>query len=569
MGNNTPQLPEQAANLNALIDSSCASYAEHNALGMALETPISYQELHDRIYVLAAQLDKGGVQFGDRVALLAENSHNWGTVYFAAVRLGAICVPILPDLPEDDVQNILTEMECRVVFTSKRQLGKVVDLDQEIDLLVTLDDYQESSGEVRNKVVPFTDFLSAAKAEFTDALKNGSLQFSEVASDHPASILYTSGTSGFSKAVVLTHANLCSNAAAAAGVVTIESDAVFLSVLPVAHTYKFTVGLLMPLLKGACVLYTDKTPTPAVLRKLCAHERPHVMLIVPLVIEKIYKKQVMPLLVKSRLLTFLCRFSWGRKLIFRRVGNKLADFFGGRLKMLAIGGAALNPEVEDFLWDSGLPFLVGYGMTEAAPLISGGPEGDRTIRSGSAGKPVAGVEVLIDHPDPKTGIGEILARGPNVMQGYWNNPEETAKTIDEQGWLHTGDLGCLDEQGNLHIKGRSKSVIVLANGENVYPEAIEHKLDSSPLTADSLVVERNGVLEALIHPDYDFIDKQVQDKSEEERQAFITSELERIRQAVNMRTGSLSRLARVVEQQEPFVKTATHKIKRYLYAEGS
>ncbi|MCW5212519.1 AMP-binding protein, partial [Desulfobulbus sp. TB] len=422
MENNTLQISGQAANLNALIDSSCASYAEHNALGMALETPISYQELHDRIYVLAACLQKEGVCFGDRVALLAENSHNWGTVYFAAVRLGAVCVPILPDLPEDDVQNILAEMECRVVFTSKRQLGKVVkvvDSDQEVKLLVTLDDYQEPDKAGWNTVLPFTDFLAAAKAEFTDALKNDSLQFAEVAGDHPASILYTSGTSGFSKAVVLTHANLCSNAAAAAGVVTIKSAAVFLSVLPVAHTYKFTVGLLMPLLKGACVLYTDKTPTPAVLRKLCAHERPHVILIVPLIIEKIYKKQVIPAVLKSRLLTFLCRFSFGRKLVFRRVGKKLADFFGGRLKMLAIGGAALNPEVEDFLWDSGLPFLVGYGMTEASPLISGGPEEDRAIQSGSAGKPVAGVKVRIDHPDPKTGIGEILARGPNVMQGYW------------------------------------------------------------------------------------------------------------------------------------------------------
>uniref|UniRef100_UPI004056A36B AMP-binding protein n=1 Tax=Candidatus Electrothrix sp. TaxID=2170559 RepID=UPI004056A36B len=305
------------------------------------------------------------------------------------------------------------------------------------------------------------------------------------------------------------------------------------------------------------------------LKKLCAHERPHVMLIVPLIIEKIYTKQVAPAVLKSRLLTFLCRFPFGRKRIYRKIGNKLAGFFGGRLKMLAIGGAALNPDVEDFLRDSGLPFLVGYGMTEASPLISGGPAGDRSIRPGSAGKPIAGVEVRIDHPDPKTGIGEILARGPNVMQGYWNNPEETAKTIDEQGWLHTGDLGCLDEQGNLHIKGRSKSVIVLANGENVYPEAIEHKLDGSPLTAGSLVVARNGVLQALIHPDYDLVDKHMQGKSKEERQAFITAELERIRQLVNMQTGSMSYITRIVEQQEPFVKTATHKIKRYLYTEGS
>ncbi|MCI5224758.1 MAG: long-chain fatty acid--CoA ligase, partial [Candidatus Electrothrix sp. AR4] len=262
MEDTTSTIQKQEKNLNALIDTSRARYAGHNALGMALETPISYQELHDRISLLAARLQKDGVRFGDRIALLAENSHNWGTVYFAAVRLGAVCVPILPDLPEADVLNILTEMECTVIFTSKRQISKVIDFDRELNLLVTLDDYQESAGAGRNNVLPFTNFLSEAKAEFTDALKNGSLQFPEVASSHPASILYTSGTSGFSKAVILTHGNLCSNAAAAAGAITLESKSVFLSVLPVAHTYKFTVGLLMPLLKGACVLYTDKTPTP-------------------------------------------------------------------------------------------------------------------------------------------------------------------------------------------------------------------------------------------------------------------------------------------------------------------
>jgi long-chain acyl-CoA synthetase len=568
MAKNTAQLPKQAANLNALIDTARAEYAGHNALGMALEEPITYQELHDRICVLAARLRKDGVRFADRVALLAENSHNWGTVYFAAVRLGAVCVPILPDLPEADVRNILTEMECGVIFTSKRQISKVIDLDRKINLMVTLDDYHQSAGTGRNNVLPFTDFLSEAKAEFADALKNGSLRFPEVESDHPASILYTSGTSGFSKAVILSHGNLCSNAAAAAGAITLQPEAVFLSVLPVAHTYKFTVGLLMPLLKGACVLYTDKTPTPAVLKKLCRHERPHVMLIVPLIIEKIYKKQVVSTVKKSRLLSFLCRFSLGRKLVYRRVGGKLATFFGGRLKMLAVGGAALNPEVEDFLRDSGLPFLVGYGMTEASPLISGGPAGDRSIQPGSAGRPIAGVEVRIDAPDSKTGIGEILARGPNIMQGYWNNPEETAKTVDEQGWLHTGDLGCFDDQGNLHIKGRSKSVIVLASGENVYPEAVEHKLNNYSLTADSLVVERNRVLEALIHPDYDFVDEQMRGKSGEERQAYILAELERIRKDVNGQVGAMSRLTKIVEQRDPFVKTATHKIKRYLYAEG-
>jgi len=383
----TSQRSEQAMNLNALIDTSCAKYAEHNAVGMALKEPISYQELHDRILMLADRLQDRGVRFGDHVALLAENSHNWGTVYFAIVRLGAICVPILPDLPEADVQHILTEMKCDTIFTSKRQISKVDALREKISLLVTLDDYSDKNGA---KTVPFSEFLSEAKTKFTEALP-GRLEFPEVGCDHPASILYTSGTSGFSKAVILSHGNLCANAVAAGQAIPLETGTVLLSVLPLAHTYKFTVGLLMPLLKGACVLYTDKIPTPAVLKKLCLHERPHVMLIVPLIIEKIYKKQVIPVVENSKTLSLLCRFPLGRRLVYRKIGGKLANFFGGRLRMLGIGGAALNPEVEHFLRDSGMPFLVGYGMTEASPLISGGPAGDKSITHGSAGKPVAGV----------------------------------------------------------------------------------------------------------------------------------------------------------------------------------
>ncbi len=252
MRKNIEEIQGQAANLNALIDTSCTKYADHNAIGMALKPPITYQEFHNRIFVLAAHLRKNGVQFGDRVALLAENSHNWGTVYFAVIRLGAVCVPILPDLPEDDVHHILTEMECDVVFSSKRQIGKLEKLNQKISLLITLDDYQESVEAEQTDLLPFTEFLSKAKAEHAEDLKKGSLRFPEVDSDHPASILYTSGTSGFSKAVILSHGNLCANAAAAGGALALEPGAVFLSVLPLAHTYKFTVGLLMPLLKGGC-----------------------------------------------------------------------------------------------------------------------------------------------------------------------------------------------------------------------------------------------------------------------------------------------------------------------------
>jgi long-chain acyl-CoA synthetase len=534
---------------------------------MALDQPLTYRELHDRVLVLAAYLQSLGVEFGDRVAILAENSHNWGTVYLAVVRLGGICVPILPDLPEADVHHILGEMECKLVFLTQRQIEKIYDLDLEFIRVVTLDDYKDESQIVG--VTIFSDFLMEAENEFAAELEADDLGFPEVPANHLASILYTSGTSGFSKAVKLTHANLCANAYSASNIITLSPGAVFLSVLPVSHTYEFTVSFIMPLIKGCCVLYAGKTPTPMVLQKLCAKERPHVMLVVPLIMEKIYKKRVMPAIEKSKLLTLLCRFGMGRRLVYKKIGSSLLNFFGGRLEVMGIGGAALNPEVESFLREAGFPYLVGYGLTESSPLIAGGPTWDTNISLGSAGKPVPGVEVKIDSPNPETGVGEILARGDNIMQGYWNDPEATNECITEDGWLRTGDLGMIDEQGNLHIKGRSKSVIVMANGENVYPEAIEHKLNTYPFVVESLVIENGNMLEAWIYPDYEFVDARTQGQSRQQRHEFIETELDRIRREVNATLGSASRLSRVLERREPFIKTATHKIKRYLYTADS
>jgi len=564
---NLPVPQQQAANLNNLLDTSCRKYADLAAVGMALEEPLTYRQLHERVLVLAAYLRSCGVKFGDRVAILAENSHNWGTVYLAVVRLGAVCVPILPDLPEADVHHILGEMECDILFVTHRQIEKIYDLELKIGRVVTLDDYQDDSGIV--EVSTFSEFLVEARVEHGTALAAGTLEFPEVDSEQLASILYTSGTSGFSKAVMLSHANLCANAFSTASVIVLPPGAVFLSVLPVSHTYEFTVGFVMPLIKGGCVLYAGKTPTPMVLQKLCARERPHVMLVVPLIMEKIYKKRVLPAVEKSKIISLLCRFDLGRKLIYRKIGAKLFDFFGGRLEIMGIGGAALNPEVEAFLRDAGFPFLAGYGLTESAPLIAGGPKGDSTVSLGSVGKPVPGVEVRIDDPNPKTGVGEILARGANIMKGYWNDPEVTEETFTDDGWLKTGDLGLVDELGNLLIKGRSKSVIVLANGENVYPEAIEHKLNTYPFVVESLVVENRNMLEAWIYPDYEFVDAETTGQSRQQRHEYISGELDRIRKEVNGQVSSMSRLSRVMERREPFIKTATHKIKRYLYTADS
>ena len=561
---NLPVIQENAATLNDLIDISCRKFRDLPAIGMALEEPLSYTALHERILALAAHLQALGVKPGDRVAILGENSHHWGIAYRATVRLGASTVPIFPELPEADVHHILTEMRCEIIFLTHRQIEKIYDLKHQLKHVVTLDDYRDDTGLI--PLETFTDFLGQGLERYGEAARDERLEFPAVKGEDLAAILFTSGTSGFSKAVMLTHANLCANTYSANALIAIEPQWVFLSVLPVAHTYEFTVGFLLPLLGGARVAYAGKTPTPAILQKICGQERPQVMLVVPLIIEKIYKKRVVPAVEKSGLLTFLCRFGVSRRMVHRKIGGKLLDFFGGRLEVMGIGGAALNPEVERFLRDADFPFLVGYGLTEGSPLLAGGPHGDTTIRPGSAGKPVPRVEIRIDDPHPQTGIGEILARGPNIMQGYLNDPEATRDSFTGDGWLKTGDLGLLDSEGNLHIKGRSKSMIVLSNGENVFPEAIEHKVNTYPFVMESLVVENNGLLEAWIYPDYEFIDSRTEGQSRTQRHQYIAELFEEMRAEVNGQLSTSSRLARVLERREPFTKTATHKIKRYLYS---
>ena len=559
-----PVIQENATTLNDLIDISCRKYRGLPAIGMAMEEPLSYKAFHEHILALAALLRSLGIKRSDRVAILGENSHAWAIAYMALMRLGASAVPIFPELPEADVHHILGEMHCDLIFLTQRQIEKIYDCKQQLKWVITLDDWLDDTGLIA--VQTFSDCMQQALAQFGEEAREERLEFPKIDKEDLASILFTSGTSGFSKAVMLSHANLCANAYSTSGVIKIQPQWTFLSVLPVSHTYEFTVGFLLPMLNGARVVYAGKTPTPAVLQKICEKERPQIMLVVPLIIEKIFKKRVQPAVEQSKMLTFLCRFSMSRKMIYRKAGAKLLAFFGGRLVLMGIGGAALNPEVELFLRDSDFPFLIGYGLTEAAPLLAGGPYGDDTVVPGSTGKAIPRVHLRIADPHPDTGIGEILATGPNIMQGYLNDPEATKDSFTEDGWLKTGDLGLIDAAGNLHIKGRSKSVIVMSNGENVYPEAIEHKINTFPFVLESLVVENRGMLEAWVYPDYEFIDGKTVGQSRIQRHEYITSMFEDMRTAVNEQLTSTSRLARILERREPFIKTATHKIKRYLYS---
>ena len=480
------------------------------------------------------------------------------------MRIGAVAVPILPDLPESDVHHILNEMQVKALFTTQKQIDKIYELRRElVGPIITLDDFAAEIGVL--PVITISGYLSEALTALNESPEQP--VFPEVAEDDLASILYTSGTSGHSKAVMLSHKNLTANAYAASGLKVIPPGSVWLSILPMSHTYEFTCGFILPLLVGGRIAYAGKTPTPAILQKLCEYEKPMVIFAVPLVLEKIYKKRVLPQIEKSSLLTLLCKLGPTRRLIYRKIGAKLCTFFGGNLQLMGVGGAALNPEVEKFLFEARFPYLVGYGMTESAPLIAGGPFGDKTIAVGSTGKPIPGVQVKIVAPDPATGIGEITVCGPNVMRGYYSDSEATQAVLTADGWLSTGDLGIFDEKGNLYVRGRSKNVIVLASGENVYPEAIEHKINTYTWVVESLVLENNGQVEAWIYPDYEFIDEQTSGSSRIDRRTYIENLLESMRVELNEQLPKSSRLAKVFERREPFIKTATHKIKRYLYFE--
>ncbi|MFN2365803.1 MAG: AMP-binding protein, partial [Desulfurivibrionaceae bacterium] len=516
--------PFRTRTLNELIDSSCDKFADRPLVGFAFQVPASYREFRGSFLKIAARLREIGVEKGDRVAILAENSPRWGMAYLGVVRLGAVVVPVLPDFPESDVLHILSECKAKVLFTTAKQIDKISELtDHRLEKIVTLDDFS-GIGAIF-ETAPFSELLEDEQDH---------PEFKPVAPDDLASIIYTSGTSGHSKAVMLSHGNLSSNVDSASSLVTITPDWTFLSVLPISHTYEFTVGFLLPIRQGARIVYCDQRPTPMVLGKICAAEKPTVICVVPMIMEKIYKKRVLPKLKNSKVLRAMLGLPFLRTRILNKIGARLLDFFGGELQLTAIGGAALNIEVEKFFHEAGFPYIVGYGLTETSPLVAGGPSGDPTIAVGSCGKPVSGVSIKIVNPAPGSGIGEIHAKGPNVMKGYHNNPEATAAAIDPEGWLATGDLGYLDENNNLFISGRSKSVIVLSHGENVYPEAIEDKINSSIYVVEALVTEFDDKLIAAVFPDYEYLDLETEGRTEPEKHRYIMAVLEDIRKTVNL-----------------------------------
>ncbi|MGD0591585.1 MAG: AMP-binding protein [Bacteroidota bacterium] len=558
----------QQFTLQHIIEDSCRKNSSHIALTFTDDEPISYSDLKRQIDHLSVFLKNQGVVHGDRIAILGENSPQWGVAYFAITTMGAIAVPILPDFHASEIHHILRHSGSKVIFISERFFHKIEDLDfTEFNSIILMNDFSiinpaTSKATLRQLIAEGSKELRKIK---NLVLSLAGLIQREVSEDDIASIIYTSGTTGHSKGVMLTHKNIVWNARASSKIPDINEKERMLSVLPLAHVYECTLGLVLPIMFGASVYYVKKLPTAAVLLPALEKVKPTMMLTVPLIIEKMYKTRIMPEIKKRKIVRLVYKFPMIRKRIHKLAGKKLMETFGGALRFFGIGGAALSPEVERFLREAEFPYAIGYGLTETSPLVAGANAEKTKYRS--TGPVVPGLEVRIENPDPKSGIGEIIVRGPSVMKGYYCDPERTEEAISREGWFHTGDLGSFDKNGYLYIDGRMKNVILGPSGENIYPEAIESVINRSDIVLESLTYQDEGQLVARICLDYEKLDVEFSSMGLTESQAReqIVQLLEDIRRQANEQVSSFSRISRVIEQTEPFEKTPTQKIKRYLY----
>ncbi|MFO7897326.1 MAG: AMP-binding protein [Candidatus Cloacimonadales bacterium] len=543
-------------------------YAAQKSLSWIDEQPMRFNQFYQQVCEIQKALSEQGVGYGDKVALLSENQPNWGIVYFAVTAMGAVIVPILPDFKDHEVHHILRHSESKAIFVSQKQFPKIEEFD--IDLLnlrILLDDFSIIPPEttigklkqvINRKAQPFMELKGKA-------LEMTGFRASEVQEDDIACIIYTSGTTGHSKGVVLTHKNIVSNAVGMADFYQVDSDDIYVSILPLSHTYECTTGLVLAIMHGATVYYLRKPPTARVLLPAMQKVKPTIMVSVPLIMEKIYKSKIKPALTSNAFNRTLFKIPPIRKILHRIAGKKLYKSFGGKLNFFGIGGALLSDEVEQFLLDAKFPYAIGYGLTETSPLIAGCGAFRTKLRSTGWASP--GVKIRIADADPTTGEGQIEVQGPNVMVGYFKDNEKTRAVFTDDGWFRTGDLGIFDRQNYLYIKGRSKNVIIGASGENVYPEEIEDKINKNSLVEESIVYEANGKITARINLNYDLIDQRYGGKkhSDERLRKVIEKLLVEIRKEVNSQISANAKIMHVIEQTEPFEKTPTKKIKRYIY----
>lgn len=514
----------------------------------------SYADVARHIHGFHVLFHKLGIKKEDKIALVGKNSANWCISYLSIISYGAVVVPIMPNFPPDDIHHLVNHSDSVLLFTNQ-SIFEQLDAQKMFNLKATisLDNFKPLHSEIKkseNNIRHLDEFIAGS-----------SIHKEEFKLHHPEkkdlfAIIYTSGTSGFSKGVMLSHACLAANITYAQTYMPLKPGDKILSFLPLAHTYGCTVEFLYPFTLGCHITLLGKMPTIKLLMKAWQDVRPRLLLMVPLFIEKIYKKQVRPAIDKP-VVRLLLRIPVFSDQIYRKIYNKLFNVFGGSFHEVVIGGAPLNEDVQRFLKKIKFPYTVGYGMTECGPLIS--YAGWKVNKINSAGRIVDTLKLKIDSYDPHNVVGEILVKGDNVMMGYYKNPEATAQAIDSDGWLHTGDLGTVDRDGFIFLRGRSKNMILGPSGQNIYPEEIEARINNLPYIQESLVVERKDKLCALIYPDLEMADAQ---KISESRLIGI---FEENRKELNIQLPSYMQIAKFQIYPTEFEKTPKKSIKRYLY----
>ena len=552
---------EQIPSFNALLEKSITDNWNFDALTDFKGQTLQFHDVARKIEKLHILFEHSGVEKGDKIALCGRNSSQWAVAFIATLTYGAVAVPILHEFNAEQIHNIVNHSEAKLLFVGDH-VATIIDAQQMPGLegIINNPDY--------SLMVSRTDKLTYAREHLNELYgkkfpkyfrKEHVNYYKEQSPDELALINYTSGTTGFSKGVMIPYRALWSNYDFACNVLgkTIHQGDRVISMLPMAHMYGMAFEFIFEFLHGCHVYYLSRVPSPAIIAQALAEIKPIIVIAVPLIIEKIIRKKVFPKIQNNRM-RLLLQMPVISKKVREMICQEVLKAFGGQMYEVIIGGAALNQEVEQFLKRINFPYTVGYGATECAPIIC--YEDWHLFAPGSCGRAALHMQVKIDSRDPQNVPGEILAKGPNVMLGYYKNPEATAETLDSEGWYHTGDLGTMDAYGNVYINGRSKNMLLGPSGQNIYPEEIEDKLNSMTMVVESIVVQRDTRLVALVHPDMDEANNLGLGDDD------LKNIMEQNRNGLNQMLPAYEKISEIEIHHEEFEKTPKRSIKRYLYS---
>ncbi len=548
--------------LQIYASSFCQNWGLPALTDYSTGSTMTYADLARRIEATQMLFREIGIKRGDKVALMGKNSMSWVVTYMATLTYGAVIVPVLNEFNVQDAMHIINHSESVALFTSdaifesmefeKIPLVKAV---FSLDSRKVLAEHPSSNHTAERFIAKLPDRM---RRKYPHGFTSADVNYPDVNEDDVAEINYTSGTTGFSKGVMLTYRNLKGNTVFGMDSHLHYRGSRCLAFLPLAHAYGCAFDMLVPLAVGTHITILGKMPTPKLLLKAFSEVKPNLILCVPLILEKIYRNKLRPILDKGYVKRMLMVPGVNR-MVYRKICNQLVQAFGGEFEQVIVGGAPLNHEVEKFLHTIGFPFTVGYGMTECGPLIS--YTYWRKFLIGSSGRVLPGImeAKIADSKDPANVPGEICVRGENVMKGYYKNPEATEAVLDAEGWLHTGDMGTLSHDNTIFIRGRYKTMILTSNGQNIYPEEIEAKLNNMPFVGESLVVERGKQLVALVYPDYEAMDR------EHISNEKLPEIMETVRTELNKLVAPYERIDKIQLIANEFEKTPKRSIKRYLY----